>query len=138
MARFENPKEIAQPQTVFLNIFDLASALSVPNAMFCNTMPGAFHVILRRTAEVYGLRRLPRRHRGLRSGVLLLPDTESDLLRGMPRAFKLLWIVWKMRGRSFKPRHHPVHVYRQSINLGETSLKDLPKEDAKLGVRSGK
>jgi hypothetical protein len=26
--------------------------------------------------------------------------------------------------RSLKPREHPAHVYRQSINLGETKLKD--------------
>lgn len=52
VVHFENALKTASPNTVFLNIFDLASALSIPNSMLCNTMfntLGAFHAAI----EVY-------------------------------------------------------------------------------------
>lgn len=82
--------------TVYLNVFDLASALSIPNAMLCNTMfntIGAFHAAV----EVYG-------------------EEWSFYRTPNPNACGVC--------KSLRPRHHPVHVYRKSIPLGSTGLKD--------------
>eukprot|EP00929_Paragymnodinium_shiwhaense_P085740 TRINITY_DN4616_c0_g1_i1.p1 TRINITY_DN4616_c0_g1~~TRINITY_DN4616_c0_g1_i1.p1 ORF type:complete len:430 (+),score=96.64 TRINITY_DN4616_c0_g1_i1:126-1415(+) len=87
---------IAPMDTVFLNVYDLAGALSVPNALLCNTMVstfGAFHAALQVYGEEWAFYRTPR-----------------------PQACGVC--------RSVKPRHHTVHVYRQSINLGRTMLRD--------------
>jgi len=40
--------------------------------------------------------------------------------------------------KSMRPRHHPVHVYRQSINLGQTTLKDWEVRYLIRGVLAAK
>lgn len=77
---------------MFLNVFDLASGLSIPNDILNNTMMksiGAFHAAV----EVYG-------HEWS------FYRTPIDTFCGVCK--------------SLRPRHHPVHVYRQSVNLGQT------------------
>lgn len=82
--------------TVFLNIFDLASGFTIPNAMLNNTLfstIGGFHAAV----EVYG-------------------EEWSFYRTPNPAACGVC--------KSLRPRHNPVHVYRQSLNLGLTPLKD--------------
>ncbi|CAE7797713.1 unnamed protein product [Symbiodinium sp. CCMP2456] len=96
VVHFESAMKAALPNTVFLNIFDLASALSVPNSMLCNTMfntMGAFHTAIEVYGEEWAFYRTPN-------------PTSCGVCK------------------SLRPRHHPVHVYRQSVNLGSTMLKD--------------
>lgn len=96
VTHFEKAVSCAPSNVVFLNVFDLASALSIPNAMFCNTMIksiGAFHAAVEVYGEEWSFYRTPNAHS---CGVC----------------------------KSLRPRHHPVHVYRQSVNLGATTLKD--------------
>jgi len=96
VAHFERAEKAAAHNAVFLNIFDLASALSVPNAILCNTVfttMGAFHAAIEVYGEEWAFYRTPN-------------PTSCGVCK------------------SLRPRHHPVHVYRQSINLGNTSLKD--------------
>lgn len=93
---FEHAVRCAPRNTVFLNVFDLASALSIPNAMLCNTVfntIGAFHAAVEVYNEEWSFYRTPN-------------PTSCGVCR------------------SLRPRHHPVHVYRQSVDLGSTSLKD--------------
>jgi len=93
---FERESACAPPNTVFLNVYDLASAASIPNAILCNSMMksfGAFHATCEVYGEEWGFYRQPN------------PDDCGVC-------------------RSRHPRRHPVHVYRQSINLGETALRD--------------
>eukprot|EP00927_Polykrikos_kofoidii_P050584 TRINITY_DN44479_c0_g1_i1.p1 TRINITY_DN44479_c0_g1~~TRINITY_DN44479_c0_g1_i1.p1 ORF type:complete len:460 (-),score=57.64 TRINITY_DN44479_c0_g1_i1:164-1543(-) len=93
---FDQEITCAAPNTVFLNVFDLAAVASLPNAMLCNTLVktiGAFHAAV----EVYG-------------------DEWSFYKQASPSACGV--------GKSLLPRHHSVHVYRQSVNLGPTRLKD--------------
>lgn len=94
---FESEAMCAPANTVFLNVFDLVSVASIPNAMLCNTLVksfGAFHAAV----EVYG-------------------DEWSFYRQAHPDECGIC--------RSHEARRHPVHVYRQSINLGETRLKDF-------------
>lgn len=96
LAHFERAALCAPSSTVFLNVFDLASALSIPNAILNNTMMtsvGAFHAAVEVYNEEWSFYRTPNPHS---CGVC----------------------------KSQRPRNHPVHVYRQSVNLGKTSLKD--------------
>lgn len=96
VTHFEKAVSCAPANVVFLNVFDLASALSIPNAMLCNTMVksiGAFHAAVEVYGEEWSFYRTPNAHS---CGVC----------------------------KSLRPRHHPVHVYRQSVNLGATSLRD--------------
>jgi hypothetical protein len=96
VTHFEKAVACAPPNVVFLNVFDLASALQIPNAMLCNTMiksVGAFHAAVEVYGEEWSFYRTPNAHS---CGVC----------------------------KSLRPRHHPVHVYRQSINLGVTNLRD--------------
>lgn len=96
-AHFELEAACAPSNTVFLNVFDLASVASIPNSMLCNTMMksfGAFHAAV----EVYG-------------------EEWSFYKQANPLACGIY--------RSEQPRRHPVHVYRQSVNLGVTTLKDF-------------
>lgn len=82
--------------TVWLNVFDLASAVSIPNALFCNTVVstlGAFHAAIEVYGEEWAFYRTPN-------------PTSCGVCK------------------SLRPRQHPVHVYRQSIKLGSTTLKD--------------
>mmetsp|Transcript_87018 Transcript_87018/g.259572 ORF Transcript_87018/g.259572 Transcript_87018/m.259572 type:complete len:401 (-) Transcript_87018:121-1323(-) len=93
---FEHAVRCAPRNTVFLNVFDLASALSIPNAVLCNTVFntfGAFHAAVEVYNEEWSFYRTPN-------------PTSCGVCR------------------SLRPRHHPVHVYRQSVNLGSTSLRD--------------
>jgi len=96
VTHFEHAVRCAAQNTVFLNVFDLASALSIPNAMLCNTIfntIGAFHAAVEVYNEEWSFYRTPN-------------PTSCGVCK------------------SLRPRHHPVHVYRQSVNLGSTSLKD--------------
>mmetsp|Transcript_44443 Transcript_44443/g.96641 ORF Transcript_44443/g.96641 Transcript_44443/m.96641 type:complete len:355 (+) Transcript_44443:120-1184(+) len=96
LVHFERAVVCASPNTVFLNVFDLAPVLSVPNAILCNTVVntvGAFHAAVEVYGEEWSFYRTP-------------SPTSCGVCK------------------SLRPRNHPVHVYRQSINLGETSLKD--------------
>lgn len=96
VTHFDRAVACAPQNAVFLNVFDLASALSIPNAMLCNTMMksiGAFHAAVEVYSEEWSFYRTPNPHS---CGVC----------------------------KSLRPRHHPVHVYRQSVNLGQTTLKD--------------
>lgn len=96
VAHFERAVSCAPLNAVFLNVFDLASALSIPNAILCNSTMntiGAFHAAVEVYGEEWSFYRTPRRET---CGVC----------------------------KSLRPRHHPVHVYRQSVNLGTTTLRD--------------
>lgn len=96
VVRFDRAVLAAQPHDVLLNIFDLASALTLPNAVFCNTMcnfAGAFHAAVEVYGEEWSFYRTPN-------------PTSCGVCK------------------SLRPRRHPVHVYRQSMLLGQTHLKD--------------
>mmetsp|Transcript_26406 Transcript_26406/g.55905 ORF Transcript_26406/g.55905 Transcript_26406/m.55905 type:complete len:450 (-) Transcript_26406:146-1495(-) len=93
---FDREVACAPVNTVFLNVYDLASAASIPNALLCNSLVktfGAFHVAI----EVYG-------------------DEWGFYRQVDPEECGIC--------RSRVPRKHPVHVYRQSVNLGVTPLQD--------------
>eukprot|EP00927_Polykrikos_kofoidii_P026196 TRINITY_DN23369_c0_g1_i1.p1 TRINITY_DN23369_c0_g1~~TRINITY_DN23369_c0_g1_i1.p1 ORF type:complete len:463 (-),score=81.74 TRINITY_DN23369_c0_g1_i1:78-1334(-) len=96
VVHFERAVTAAPLNTVFLNVFDLASALSIPNAILCNTVfstIGAFHAAVEVYGEEWSFYRTP----------------SSDSCGVC---------------RSIHPRQHPVHVYRQSVNMGETTLRE--------------
>jgi len=96
LLHFEHAVRCAPQNTVFLNVFDLASALSIPNAVLCNTLCtslGAFHAAVEVYNEEWSFYRTPN-----------------------PNSCGVC--------KSLRPRQHPVHVYRQSLNLGKTTLKD--------------
>mmetsp|Transcript_70123 Transcript_70123/g.198768 ORF Transcript_70123/g.198768 Transcript_70123/m.198768 type:complete len:403 (+) Transcript_70123:108-1316(+) len=96
VTHLEHAVRCASQDTVFINVFDLASALSIPNALLCNTVintTGAFHAAVEVYGEEWSFYRTPN-------------PTSCGVCK------------------SLRPRHHPVHVYRQSINLGSTCLKD--------------
>mmetsp|Transcript_128927 Transcript_128927/g.373025 ORF Transcript_128927/g.373025 Transcript_128927/m.373025 type:complete len:491 (-) Transcript_128927:84-1556(-) len=93
---FDFATRCAPPNMVFLNVFDLASAVSIPNAILCNTVfntIGAFHAAVEVYGEEFSFYRTPN-----------------------PKACGLC--------KSLRPRQHPIHVYRQSVPLGTTTLKD--------------
>lgn len=95
-AYFEKESASAPGNTVFLNVYDLAPAASIPNSMLCNSLVktmGAFHAAVEVYGEEWGFYRQAS------------PDDCGIC-------------------RSRRPRQHPVHVYRQSVNLGKTELKD--------------
>eukprot|EP00927_Polykrikos_kofoidii_P062730 TRINITY_DN57538_c0_g1_i1.p1 TRINITY_DN57538_c0_g1~~TRINITY_DN57538_c0_g1_i1.p1 ORF type:complete len:521 (-),score=67.68 TRINITY_DN57538_c0_g1_i1:113-1675(-) len=92
--RFDREVASAAENTVFLNVYDLASTAFLPNAILCNTLfktLGAFHAAI----EVYG-------------------EEWSFYKQADDSACGI--------GKSRHPRHHHVHVYRQSVNLGPTHL----------------
>lgn len=96
LVHFEHATKCAPPNMVFLSVFDLAPAMSIPNAVLCNTVFntfGAFHAAVEVYGEEWSFYRTPN---SLSCGVC----------------------------KSLRPRHHPVHVYRQSIPLGTTKLAD--------------
>mmetsp|Transcript_19027 Transcript_19027/g.53688 ORF Transcript_19027/g.53688 Transcript_19027/m.53688 type:complete len:397 (+) Transcript_19027:46-1236(+) len=96
VVHFEHSIRCAQHSTVFLNVFDLVSSMSIPNAILCNTTfsaIGAFHTAVEIYGEEWSFYRTPN-----------------------PKSCGVC--------KSLHPRHHPVHVYRQSLNLGATKLKD--------------
>lgn len=80
--------------TVMLNVFDLVPEASVPNALLCNWFVQGFGAF-HAAVEVYG-------------------EEWSFYQREEPDSCGIC--------RSKRPRHHPVHVYRQSVNLGTTAL----------------
>mmetsp|Transcript_18133 Transcript_18133/g.47876 ORF Transcript_18133/g.47876 Transcript_18133/m.47876 type:complete len:278 (-) Transcript_18133:309-1142(-) len=93
---FERESACAPANTVFLNVYDLASMASIPNAILCNSLVktfGAFHVAVEVYGEEWGFYRQ------------MDPD-ECGICR------------------SRTPRRHPVHIYRQSVNLGATNFED--------------
>mmetsp|Transcript_100316 Transcript_100316/g.259430 ORF Transcript_100316/g.259430 Transcript_100316/m.259430 type:complete len:479 (-) Transcript_100316:142-1578(-) len=93
---FERESFCAPANTVFLNVYDLASAASIPNAMLCNSVVksfGAFHAAVEIYGEEWGFYRQA-------------DPTECGICR------------------SRQPRRHHVHVYRQSVNLGTTRFTD--------------
>ena len=90
--------------TVLLNVFDLASILSMPNAVLNNTMVksmGAFHAAIEVYGEEWSFYRTPN------------PDSCGICL-------------------SVRPKYHPVHVFRQTVVLGETSV---PESDVRQLMR---
>lgn len=94
LIHFEEAVRAHEPNDVMLNVFDLASSVSLPNTLLCNSFfssMGAFHAAV----EVYG-------------------EEWSFYSTPNPRACGVI--------KSRRPRHHPVHVYKQSIHLGKTSL----------------
>lgn len=96
LVHFDHAARVAPPNMVFLNVFDLAPTMSIPNAMLCNTVFtsfGAFHAAV----EVFG-------------------DEWSFYRTPNPNSCGVC--------RSLRPRHHPVHVYRQSVPLGQTTLAE--------------
>lgn len=96
ICHFERASHCAPTNTVFLNVFDLVSALSIPNAILCNTTVkciGAFHAAVEVYGEEWSFYRTPR------------ADTCGVC-------------------KSLRPRQHPVHIFRQSLNLGQTTLKE--------------
>lgn len=93
---FEREVACASACTVFLNVYDLVSATSVVNSLLCNTLVKTFGAF-HAAVEVYGDE----------WGFYRQPDPADCGIC-----------------RSRQPRWHPVHVYRQSVNLGETNLKD--------------
>lgn len=96
LVHFELAVKCAPPNTVFLNVFDLASSLSVPNAIFCNSLFNSMGAF-HAAIEVYG-------------------EEWSFYRTPNPKACGVC--------KSLRPRQHPVHVYRQSVNLGIASLRD--------------
>lgn len=95
--RFEHHLSGASPNTILLNVFDIAEAAVPINAMFCNSWVkslGAFHTAV----EVYGKEF---------SFYSSRTDLDSCGIR-----------------RSNIPRRHPMHVYRQSIVMGITNLSE--------------
>lgn len=91
---FDHEVDGATANTVFLNVYDLLSSLTVPNSILCNSVYkcfGAFHTTIEVHGHEWGFYKQP-----------------------MPDACGIC--------RSVRLRHHPVHVYRQSINLGPTDL----------------
>eukprot|EP00913_Durusdinium_trenchii_P027248 g25564.t1 len=88
--------DCAPASTVFLNVYDLAPATSGLNSLLCNTMVKTFGAF-HAAIEVYGTE----------WGFYRQPEPE---------------VCGVCRSR--RPRHHPVHVYRQSVNLGQTELTE--------------
>lgn len=95
-AVFEFESSAAPPSTVFLNVFDLASMASIPNQLLNNTIFNSLGAF-HAALEVYG-------------------DEWGFYKQPNPDDCGIC--------RSRQPRRHPVHVFRQSINLGMTKLKD--------------
>lgn len=96
VVHFERAVHCADPNVVFLNIFDLVPVASIPNAVLNNTMVksvGAFHAAV----EVYN-------------------DEWSFYRTPNPESCGV--------AKSLRPRSHPVHVFRESINLGTTDLQE--------------
>ena len=93
---FGTEVDCASPSTVFLNVYDLAPVTSAVNSLLCNTMVKTFGAF-HAAIEVYGAE----------WGFYRQQDPD---LCGVCR--------------SRQPRHHPVHVYRQSVNLGQTQLTE--------------
>lgn len=94
---FERESACSAANTVFLNVYDLASVASIPNSILCNSIMktfGAYHVAIEVYGEEWGFFRQDD------------PD-ECGICR------------------SRVPRRHPVHVYRQSVNLGCTPFVDF-------------
>lgn len=106
--RFEHSLSSVSPNTILLNVFDLAAATATLNAMFCNSLVksvGAFHAAV----EVYG-----KEFSFYQSG------------RGDPDACGIC--------RSAHPRQHPHHLYRQSVVMGTTDLNDRQVMQVILGM----
>jgi len=102
---FEHHSVCAPQGTVFLNVFDLASSASFANQFLNNSYVKIFGVF-HATIEVYG--------------------EEWGFYK---QAFDDICGVC----RSVRPRHHSVHVYRQSVDLGITEW--TRKEVRRLLVR---
>ncbi|CAE7294594.1 unnamed protein product [Symbiodinium sp. CCMP2456] len=93
---FASEVESAPACTVFLNVYDLAPVTSVVNSFLCNTMVKTFGAF-HATIEIYGQE----------WGFYRQADPEQCGVC-----------------RSLQPRQHPIHVYRQSVNLGQTRLTE--------------
>lgn len=93
---FDHAVRCAPSDAVILNVFDLVSAAQIPNAILNNTV---FHTFgaFHAAVEIYG--------------------EEWSFYRTTNA---------KMSGvfRSPTPRQHAVHIYRQSIIMGTTTLRD--------------
>mmetsp|Transcript_8840 Transcript_8840/g.19708 ORF Transcript_8840/g.19708 Transcript_8840/m.19708 type:complete len:487 (-) Transcript_8840:73-1533(-) len=93
---FERESFCASRNTIFLNVYDLAAATSTLNQLLCNTLVKTLGAF-HAAVEVYG-------------------EEWSFYRQADPSISGVL--------RSRIPRNHSVHVYRQSINCGETDLTD--------------
>uniref|UniRef100_A0A7S1LK02 PPPDE domain-containing protein n=1 Tax=Alexandrium catenella TaxID=2925 RepID=A0A7S1LK02_ALECA len=91
---FDRAMANAPPNTVLLNVYDLVSATTVANAMLCNVLIKGFGAF-HAAVEVYG-------------------EEWSFYKRENPSSCGIC--------RSRHARRHPVHVFRQSINMGATKL----------------
>jgi len=96
LVHFDFSTKCAPTDTVFLNVFDLASSMTFTNALLNNTLFSTFGVF-HAAVEVYG-------------------EEWSFYKTVTPSSCGVC--------KSLRPRHHPVHVYRQSIHMGETRLKE--------------
>merc|ERR1719343_1690600 len=88
------------PNTVLLHVYDLASGMSSPNALLCNDLFKTFGAF-HVGVEVYG------------------------------QEFSFYGEVGSTKtgiSRSIRRRHHPVHVYRETITLGTTALQSWEVE----------
>lgn len=94
--RFGRDAVFAPLNTVFLNVYDLLPELTSVNQLLCNSVMKTFGGF-HATVEVYGEE----------WGFYQQPEPD---ISGVCI--------------SAQPRQHPVHCYRQSINLGQTHLLD--------------
>lgn len=95
-AIFEREALCAPANTVFLNVYDLTESASIPNAMLNNSLMKSFGAF-HATIEVFG-------------------EEWGFYRQSRPEDCGIC--------RSRYPRRHPIHVYRQSVNLGPTRFKD--------------
>jgi len=96
LTHFDKATSCAPPNAVLINIFDLAPQLTFTNDMLCNSMMKSLGAF-HAAVEVYG-------------------EEWSFYRTPNPEACGVC--------RSLRPRHHPVHLYRQSILAGTTPLKE--------------
>jgi len=96
MIHFDREATCASRNTIFLNVYDLAAVTSIPNQLLCNTLVKTLGAF-HAAVEVYG-------------------EEWSFYRQQDPSVSGVL--------RSRLPRNHSVHVYRQSINCGQTGLSD--------------
>jgi len=96
LMHFDKATACAPQNAVLINIFDLAPQLTNVNNTLCNSMMKSFGAF-HAAVEVYG-------------------EEWSFYRTPNPEACGVC--------RSLRPRHHPVHMYRQSIMAGTTTLKE--------------
>mmetsp|Transcript_5289 Transcript_5289/g.12654 ORF Transcript_5289/g.12654 Transcript_5289/m.12654 type:complete len:383 (+) Transcript_5289:292-1440(+) len=96
LTHFDHASQCVPPNVVLLNVFDLVSAAAIPNAILNNTLYNTFGAF-HTAVEVY-------------REEWAFYRTPAEGCTGVVR--------------SPKPKEHPVHVFRQSVVMGTTHLKD--------------